>query len=258
MRKSIGKVNKTKDIRYYLTIFDEDIFDTTYHYLKGQINQKGSYNIKIDNQLIKIYTPELAYLLTTKEFPALNYENNEKTTINGLDFLKTFVDEFKKGEDFFETEYKLSPNTLYGSNAELYVKNIHQNFFHTIHVGLQEGWQFVKYSYPFLITHQEIKKYGYYSGIVSKVEEQIKKHPQIFEKFDKCEHNQEGNAGKAEIKQFNTLKDLFTVNNYEDYIDALVQCEPQLLKNNEGKYTFVGNLQTQKTCVSYWFKFLKT
>jgi hypothetical protein len=54
---------------------------------------------------------------------------------------------------------------------------------------MNEGWGYVKKQYPLTLTHKVIKEFGYYSGVVNKVEEQIKKHPRLFASFDKCEHN---------------------------------------------------------------------
>jgi hypothetical protein len=243
-----------KETRYDITLFDEDNSRNfhEYKFIERQINQVGYFKV---NEA-KIYTPELSYFLTSKAFSVLNLDEDKEEKINCLNYLNTYLDAFKKGEEYFDNEFKVNPSTLYGSNAEHYVKDIHQNYFHVKHAGLQSGWVFVKNKFPTIITHKEIDNYGYYSGIVSKVDEQVRKYTQLFANFDKCEHNQKGNAGEDVIK--NELKDLFTIENYEDYIDALVNCEPQLLKKKEGKYSFVGNEKKQKTCVSSWFKYLKS
>jgi hypothetical protein len=112
-----------------------------------------------------------------------------ETTVNGRNYLNTYIEAYKEGEQYFETEFKVSPNTLYGANAEQYVKDIHLNFFHVQHTGANEGWCYVKKNYPIILTYKAIKEFGFYSGIVNKVEEQVKKYPRLFASFDKCEHN---------------------------------------------------------------------
>jgi len=156
--------------------------------LKKQIDDNGCFNIHLGNHKVKVYTPELALIFVSKELPARNIDTGIATTINGWDYLKTYIEAYKEGEQYFENEFKVSPNTLYGANAGQYVSDIHSNFFHVKHTGVIEGWSYVKRNYLITITYQAVKEYGYYSGIVSKVEELIEKYHQLFVTFDKCEY----------------------------------------------------------------------
>jgi hypothetical protein len=180
-----------KDTKFWLTTFLEKQEQTKHEYrsFKREIENNGCFIVKVDTDTVKIYTPELAVILTSKELPAQNMDIKKETTINGWDYLKTYIEAYKEGEHYFETEHKASPNTLYGVNAEQYVRDIHLNFFHVKHTGINEGWGYVKKQYPFILTHKAVKEFGYYSGIVNKVEEQVNKYPRLFAKFDKCEHN---------------------------------------------------------------------
>jgi hypothetical protein len=179
-----------KDIRFYLNTFLNEIEQTKQNYIafKKNIENNSFCLINDKSYIVKIYTPELAVILTSKELVAINMDTKKETTINGWEYLKTYIEGYKEGEQFFETEFKISPETLYGTNAEKYVSDIHLNYFHIKHDTF-EGWSFVKKQYPFILTHKVVKKYGYYSGIVNKVEEQVKKYPKLFTTFDKCEHN---------------------------------------------------------------------
>jgi hypothetical protein len=183
-------MKQKKDTRFWLTTFFEEQEQAKHPYksLQREIEYNGCIMVKTDTDTVKIYTPELAYIFATKELPALNMDTQEETTINGLEYLKTYIEGYKKGEQYFETEFKVSPNTLYGANAEQYVKDIHLNYFHVKHNN-HEGWSFVKKQYPIILTHKAAKEFGYYSGIVNKVEEQVKKYPKLFATFDKCEHS---------------------------------------------------------------------
>tara|TARA_R110001583_G_C5666193_1_gene410196 strand:+ start:1808 stop:2743 length:936 start_codon:yes stop_codon:yes gene_type:complete len=167
--------------------------------IKYQIDNNGFFSTglieKGENETyqVKIYTPELALILISKELPAVichrDKDKQKKTLINGWDYLQTYVEGYKEGEKYFDAEFAVSPNTIYGANAEQYVRDIHLNYFHINHSGANEGWQFVKTNYPVIFTHKTIRKFGYYSGIVSKIEAMVKKYPELFETFDKCEHD---------------------------------------------------------------------
>ena len=184
-------MKQKKDIRFWLTTFSEEQEQTKHEYksFKREIENNGCFKEKTETDTVKIYTPELAVILTSKELPSLNMDTQTETNINGWEYLKTYIEAYKEGEQYFETEFKVSPNTLYGANAEQYVRDIHLNFFQVQHTGTNEGWSYVKKQYPIILTHKAVKEFGYYSGIVNKVEEQVKKYPRLFATFDKCEHN---------------------------------------------------------------------
>ena len=184
-------MKQKKDTRFWLTTFSEEQEQTKHEYksFKREIENNGCFKVKTETDTVKIYTPELAVILTSKELPSLNMDTQTETNINGWEYLKTYIEAYKEGEQYFETEFKVSPNTLYGANAEQYVRDIHLNFFQVQHTGTNEGWSYVKKQYPIILTHKAVKEFGYYSGIVNKVEEQVKKYPRLFATFDKCEHN---------------------------------------------------------------------
>lgn len=180
-----------KDTRFWLTTFFEEQEQTKHEYkvFKREIENNGCFKVKTETDTVKIYTPELAVIFTSNKLSARNMDTQTETIINGSDYLNTYIEAYKEGEQYFETEFKVSTNTLYGANAEQYVRDIHLNFFHVQHTGTNEGWSYVKKQYPMILTHKAVKEFGYYSGIVNKVEEQVKKYPRLFATFDKCEHN---------------------------------------------------------------------
>jgi hypothetical protein len=184
-------MKKKKDIKFGLTsiLKKQEQTKPEYKYFKMEIENNGCCLVKTKTETVKIYSPELMVIFTTNELTARNMETQTETTVNGRNYLNSYIEAYKEGEQYFENEFKVSPNTLYGEKAEQYVKGIHLNYFHINHSGTFEGWGDVKKSYPFILTHEIIKKFGYYSGIVNKVEEQVKKHPLLFATFDKCEHN---------------------------------------------------------------------
>ena len=180
-----------KDTRFWLTTFFEEQEQTKHEYkvFKREIENNGCVKVKTETDTVKIYTPELAVIFTSNTLSARNMDTQTETIINGSEYLNTYIEAYKEGEQYFETEFKVSTDTLYGANAEQYVRDIHLNFFHVQHTGTNEGWSYVKKQYPMILTHKAVKEFGYYSGIVNKVEEQVKKYPRLFATFDKCEHN---------------------------------------------------------------------
>jgi len=184
-------MKQKKETRFELTTFIEKLEQTKHPYksFQREIENNGCFKVKTETDTVKIYTPELAVILTSKELPTLNIDTQKETNINGWEYLETYIEAYKEGEQYFETEFKVSPNTLYGAYAEQYVRDIHLNFFHVQHNEVDEGWGYVKKRYPTILTHKAVKEYGYYSGIVNKVEEQVKKYPLQFATFDKCENN---------------------------------------------------------------------
>lgn len=185
------QLKKKKDTRLWLSsLFDEsEKTKQPYTSFQKEIETHGCFVVNTDTDSVKVYTPELAVILTSQELPVRNMDTKKETKLNGWEYLQTYIEAYKEGEQYFEAEYKTSPDTLYGVNAEKYVRDIHLNFFHIQHAGANKGWGYVKKQHPITLTHKLIKEYGYYSGIVNKVEEQVKKYPKLFATFEKCEHN---------------------------------------------------------------------
>ena len=180
-----------QDIRFWLTTFVEEEAKITFEYkhFQNQIENNGCCLVKSNTDTVKIYTPELAVILISAKLTLTNMDSQKETIVNSIDYLNTFIKAYQKGEKYFENEFKVSPNTLYGVNAEQYLRDLHLNYFHVQHISSHQGWSYVKKSYPIILTHKAVKEFGYYSGIVNKVDEQIEKHPRLFATFDKCEHD---------------------------------------------------------------------
>ncbi len=213
-----------KDIQYSLIdIFPEQVENTSnYKSFKRQIDKQGFLEIKTESGPVNIYTPELAFIFTSKELPVTEMFKSEKLTINGWNFVKTFAEAYKEGEDYFDKEFGVPPSTLYGPNAESYVKGIHENYFHIKHQDINDGWRWVKITYPLTLSHKDIRKYGYYSGIISKVDKLVKKHPILFKTYDKCDHeSQETAETKNEFPEKEISRTKQTIQNELESIDKV-------------------------------------
>lgn len=182
-------MKKDKDIGFDISAFLESADqDNRLYAYQWQIENNGCFKIKQDDDSVKVFTPQLVLALLTREIATFDKEQNIDTIINGLDYLNSYVEGFKKGEQYFDAKFQVSADICYGVNAEVYVMDIHDNFFHRQHLAGFEGWGFVKSNFPVTLTHKRVWEFGYFSGIVNKVEEQVKAHPRIFAKFEKCEH----------------------------------------------------------------------
>jgi hypothetical protein len=182
-----------KDTRFSLRSFFAE--QSTQNELKGiqrEIERKGFMNgiRDTDNYTVKFYNSGLAiiFCINTLHGESLNKnEESKKEILNSLDYFNTYVEAYKEGRQYFDQNFAISADTLCGGNLTNFIKDLHQNYFHTQHFSGNEGWQFVKqFSRPFILTHKEIKKFGYYSGIVSKADEMIEKYSNTLEGFFKC------------------------------------------------------------------------
>ena len=165
------------------------------HLLKSfahEIESNGFVKMISDEDVVNIYQPEIALILVSEEFPVLNLNNNKKELINGRAFQDDFIKGFKEGEAHFNEEYKVSTNTLYGDNSKKYVEDLLHKYYEKGDNQLSTGWSiYVRNGLPYFITSKSIWKIGYYSGIVSKVDELMLKYPAIFISRKKYQSNEE-------------------------------------------------------------------
>lgn len=175
------------DIAYVLPAIcpPEGIKDDWYGIFQGQIQKKGYVIIN----KVKIYSAELAYFFHARNFPARCEDTDELTTIKTIPYLETFVKGFHEGVEYFDQEFRVKVDTLYSTNNEAYVKDIHTNYYknyHTKYTLTLKGWQQIKGSYTFTLTHEVIKGYGFFSGIVSSVDDMKDTFSEIFKSWEGC------------------------------------------------------------------------
>ncbi|TPD67322.1 hypothetical protein [Flavobacterium microcysteis] len=145
----------------------------------------------IINTDYKIYSPGISYLFSTKNIKAKNLEIKEDFLLDSKPYFETFINAFKEGEKYFQDKFEVSKEILYGNNSKTFVADIHQNYYHITHSNSFIGWAGVIHSNPTLISHKIIKKYGYYSGILSRADVFISEYPNVFSDFHKCDDKEE-------------------------------------------------------------------
>jgi hypothetical protein len=205
IEKAINELQAPKpkeDVTFVINIFEnsEEKLNHNFESLKYQIENNGCFIVNN----AKIYTTELSYFLSLKTLKAFNKSTKTQVEICGYDYIKTYTTAYDEGRQYFENEFKPSISILYGSHAESYIQNICDNYFKIHHYGAFKGWNFVKHSYPISINHEVIKQFGYYAGIVSKVDELVDSHLNIFEKFDVHEDENKNILKGYQIEEFNT------------------------------------------------------
>lgn len=180
--------NRVKDQRFWLTSLWEKTAQTTSNYnsLKHLIETKGWFVINYPQGKVKVYNLELAFVLCSNDLPVKNMDTQTEAILNGQEYTKAYIEGFNEGEKYFDERFAISPNTLYGENRELYVRDIHFNHFHKEHETFQEGWQDVKKSWSVILTHKWVRSIGYYSGIVNRVETMAGDYPNAFRTFNEC------------------------------------------------------------------------
>lgn len=214
--------NKIKDTPFLLINFFEQQVTQNYNSIQREIDIKGYINLNTDTGSVKVYSRELVEILNSNSMPAFNCDTKTETTIYGKEYQNSFVEGYKEGEQYFEAEWKVSSNTLYGgAGAEHYVRDIHLNFFrvqHSINSINIQGWGGVKKSYPTILTHRAVKDYGFYSGIVNKVEDQVNKYRNLFLTFEKEEHNLPPQQNETKTVQGTLTENDFTLSTIEDWL----------------------------------------
>ncbi len=197
---------KSKSDLFIDSFVNDDIFkENQYNYLAESIKKYGYFTIINNGKDYKVYSPALAYLFTSKDLKVT--DRNLKTEVifdNNL-HMGIYFNGYNLGEMDFEKEYTISLNVMYGENAQHYIKDLHQNYFHVQHKYLQGSWDKVKKTMPIIITHQLIFTLGYYSGIINKVDTLASKHPDLFVNFYKCEHSSKKNNNSAEQETINSI-----------------------------------------------------
>lgn len=158
----------------------------------------------------KIFVPEISYLLFSDEKTKISARNSKASPFNKSKFALFYVEAFNEGEKDFDKNFAIKPDTLYNGDPELYIANLHKQFYHSnIKTNLGKGWNFWRTNAPFIITRETIMEFGYYAGFISKVLDLKEKHIHLFKNFDQCELCGEKKAIKANAIKLNlTLKQL--------------------------------------------------
>jgi len=192
------------DSRYTIRIKHEDFEKLPgFNFFKSDSESIGvALNIKEDGINYKIYSPYLAWILTSEDVKVLNWENNKEELFDGEKFLDDFINGYKKGREYFRKNFQVSKDVLYGKNGEEMIRELHRQYYHVgYNEDFKDGWESIKNKYPRVIHSEQIENFGYFSALVDEVEELRRSHRVIFSKykFDECR-----NKNKTDIDKVST------------------------------------------------------
>jgi hypothetical protein len=163
----------------YYTI-DETYFEKDLMYITRKESFGKGFTISLtDNEYkAKVFNFRLGIFLCSDAFKLFN--SNE--TLRGKQFGKNYIEGYKKGREYFNTEYGLSNDTLYKSSKE-YLRNLHHCYYHYEPITQMEGWEYYILYFPIILNRKIIEQYGFFSGILHEFEELRLKHKTLFETF---------------------------------------------------------------------------
>jgi hypothetical protein len=194
---------------YRFQIKTEDYFKNSSHYnlqiydwAVHEIERNGYAQSNHIPGKIKFFTAHMAALLLANDpIPVLNVDQNrEPASINSKPYLDTFIIGYNEGIEFFNNNYSLAQNEeiklLYAGKPESYVNALKSKYFakDIEDEATDNHWNFVTMKDLYLISHKEIKKYGFYSGIVGEVKSLIAKHSDLFKDFYDSDNSSSSNA----------------------------------------------------------------
>jgi len=136
------------------------------------------------NDSVYIYNKGIKILLT-QQIRAYNRITEKDENININPILSCYIEGFKEGEIYFDQNYGITPDTMY-RNQQVFERELHDLYFHSIINGFEGGWKKYITFFSYVITNSEIYKYGYYAGIVHRLETLKVKYAVLFRNFDKC------------------------------------------------------------------------
>ncbi|OIQ16606.1 MAG: hypothetical protein BM557_09855 [Flavobacterium sp. MedPE-SWcel] len=170
------------------SLHDESAFnDKVYKDIKRGIDIDKFDRVHYNKYPLKIYTVNLAYILSISNIEVQNVITQKKEIINTKVFLKEYNSGYLEGQNYFDKNFKVSASVLYGDKANEYLSNISYNYSEAeiTDVTTNKGWRYVREFDAMVLTRKRVKTVGFYSGIVDKVETLVKEHPNLFKAIEK-------------------------------------------------------------------------
>lgn len=230
--------NDIKDNRYFLDSFVENREQNTFNYknFNNAIAQKGFVESELSGEKARIYTAELATVFASENLEVTNMETNAQEKIRGDEYLVSFHDGYKDGQSHFDVKLAPSTSIIYSENIKQYVIDLQRKYFVLKQKDLGEPWNYIKTSYDIILTHKKIKVVGFYSGIVSRVDDLVLELSDQFKDFKNLKEIKLPQQSEANIEKKTQKK--FIANEYAlAYIFDLYAIGQQIPANRtEGGY----------------------
>lgn len=190
MKRKIDIVTPKKGMRFYFpNNFENEIEFQRYVILKKEHNWKEYVKIfdPEENVELKIYIPHFAVIFGKEEIKLHIAGQEGEVMVATRPLLNKFQQGYMNGLKYFEDNYKVSPEILYGSNGYVFERTLHRHYYHPSEGNVLGEWTSYERKYPIVFGFDQLAEYGYYSALISCVKDLQKKHPIVFENFEKCE-----------------------------------------------------------------------
>ena len=141
-----------------------------------------SYNISVTHKgkEAKVFVFELGEFLISEKFPLLG----SKKTIKGKTYIPIYVENYIKGQDYFQKNFSFTSDTLF-KNPDQIIKNLHNCFYHAEPIKKKCGWEYYESNYPNIISENAVAEFGFYAGILFEFKEFKDKYSTLFKDFEK-------------------------------------------------------------------------
>jgi len=213
--------------RYLVKSFsDGTAFNSkTYIDIAHSIELKKHDSLIFNNQRLKIYTAELSYIFHTSKLKVQNLKEDIEEYIDTNIFINYYFDGYLQGQNYFEEHFTVTPQIIYGENANRYAQDLAYNYMmaEIPNISIYRGWIYIKKFSSYILKKTDIEQLGYYAGMVEKMEMLIKQYPNLFDKS---------------IIDFNTQQLEQPIPKQESKTLALVKQHIEATHNNGWQYSF--------------------
>lgn len=155
----------------------------TYLQEKNIIDEEGFIRVNWKGNQVRFYTPELLLTLIDRNLGVQNRSNKEFLELNGLDFLDEYFKGYFEGRNDFDQRYSPLSNFTCPEKGGTYLEELQYNYYEKRFENGFVGYSHVKVSPPKVISKNVIFDYGFYSGLVSKVEDLVSDRYSLREYF---------------------------------------------------------------------------
>lgn len=194
MKKKSNSVTPGKGMRFYFPHdFEQETEFQRYIIQHKEFNWSDYLKIRVpeENLIMRIYIPHFAVIFGRNEIKLHVTGKEEPVMLSTRPLLNKFQEGYIRGLKYFEENFKVSAEILYGPNWQMYERTLHRHYYHPAEGSVVGDWVRYERLYPIVFDFEELFQYGYYSALISCVKDLQKRHPIVFENFAICKKEKE-------------------------------------------------------------------